>query len=84
MDLSEFTKKRNYSCVLSGKDLVFSYTGKSRFVLKDAVFLERLCLDVLEKYNIKNANFSFISHSTLCSKAKTYLQMKGFSINASM
>ncbi|MEB2787716.1 tram-like protein [Campylobacter upsaliensis] len=84
MDLSEFTKKRSYSCVLSGKNLVFSYTGKSRFVLKDAVFLERLCLDVLEKYNIKNANFSFISNSTLCSKAKTYLQMKGFSINASM
>ncbi|MCR2118812.1 hypothetical protein [Campylobacter upsaliensis] len=53
MDLSEFTKKRSYSCVLSGKNLVFSYTGKSRFVLKDAVFLERLCLDVLEKYNIK-------------------------------
>ncbi|MBS4241170.1 hypothetical protein [Campylobacter vulpis] len=84
MDLSEFTKKRNFSCVLSGENLIFSYVGKSRFVLKDAVFLEHLCLDILEKYNIKNVNFSFVSHSALCSKAKAYLQMKGFSINASM
>lgn len=84
MDLSEFTKKRSYSCVLSEENLTFSYTGKSRFVLKDAMFLERLCLDILEKYHIKNVNFSLILHSAICSKAKAYLQMKGFSINAFM
>ncbi|MCR2062820.1 tram-like protein [Campylobacter helveticus] len=82
MNLSEFTKKRSYSCVLSGGNLIFTYTGKARFLLKDAVFLEHLCSKILEKYGIKEAKFSFNLNSSLCSKAKAYLQMKGFSINA--
>ena len=50
MNLSEFTKKRSYSCVLSGGNLIFTYTGKARFLLKDAIFLEYLCSKILEKY----------------------------------
>lgn len=82
LDLSEFTRKKTYCCFYSGEKFVFIYSGKARFLLKDALFLETL----FEKICIKNKFLFqqqyFFLESALCSKAKTSLMEKGFIINA--
>ncbi|HEG0491753.1 TPA: conjugal transfer protein TraM [Campylobacter jejuni] len=54
------------------------YTGKTKFLMKDALFLENLT----QQININNKYF--FSMTSLCSKAKNHLEMKGFNIYAAL
>ncbi|TKX32642.1 tram-like protein [Campylobacter aviculae] len=73
-DLKSFTNKRSYLCATDNKNLLFVYTGKARFVTKDALFLDNLA------NNFKLKHKFFFTKNALCSKAKLYLKEKGFDI----
>ncbi|MBZ7943819.1 tram-like protein [Campylobacter sp. RM13744] len=75
-DLKNLTTKKTYLCALNKEIVLFIYTGKSRFILKNALFLENLA----NNFN-QNKKLFFIK-SALCSKANQYLSEKGFNIYA--
>ncbi|CAG9059454.1 TPA: tram-like protein [Campylobacter coli] len=75
-DLTNLTKKKTYLCALNDENLLLIYTGKARFINKDAVFINNLANDFDLKYKY------FFTKSPLCSKAKHYLEEKGFHIHA--
>ncbi|HEA7842475.1 TPA: tram-like protein [Campylobacter coli] len=75
-DLTNLTKKKTYLCALDDENLLLIYTGKARFISKDAVFTNDLANDFKLKYK------HFFTKSPLCSKAKHYLEEKGFRIYA--
>ncbi|MBZ7954362.1 tram-like protein [Campylobacter sp. W0018] len=74
-DLKKMSTKKTYLCALNKEVVLFIYTGKSRFVLKNALFLD----DLSSNFNL-NKKF-FFTKSALCSKAKQYLSEKGFNIH---
>ncbi|MCX2682450.1 tram-like protein [Campylobacter sp. MIT 21-1685] len=78
LHLGAFTKKKTYLCAFNKNDLLFVYTGKTRFVSKDAFFVDDL-VKKLEKIKTKKYLFT---KSPLCSKARRYLEEKGFYIYA--
>lgn len=73
-DLKLLTRKKSYLCAKNQDDILFVYIGKTKFLVKDALFLEKLA------QQINTNNKYFFSITSLCSKAKNYLQTKGFSI----
>ncbi|EAK2291851.1 tram-like protein [Campylobacter sp. US18a] len=73
-DLSMLTRKKSYICAKDQNNILFIYTGKTKFLMKDALFLENLA----QQININNKYF--FSMTSLCSKAKNHLEMKGFNI----
>ncbi|WP_348518982.1 tram-like protein [Campylobacter sp. CCS1377] len=76
-DLSKLTRKKNLICHTTQNHLIFQYTGKTRFLLKDALNLKELSEKILsseEKILILHTN------APLCSKAKNYLINEGFLI----
>ncbi|HFP7730016.1 TPA: tram-like protein, partial [Campylobacter jejuni] len=71
---SMLTRKKSYICAKDQNNILFMYTGKTKFLMKDALFLENLA----QQININNKYF--FSMTSLCSKAKNHLEMKGFNI----
>lgn len=78
LHLEAFTKKKTYFCAYDKTNLLFVYTGKARFISKDALFLTAL-IKKIEKIEAKKY---FFTKSALCSKARKYLQEKGFCVYA--
>lgn len=76
--LENLTKKKSYCCALDETNLLFVYIGKTRFISKDALFLENLS----KNFNLKHKYF--FTKSQLCSKAKNYLEEKGFSVHVAL
>ncbi|EIB24507.1 hypothetical protein cje104_03317 [Campylobacter jejuni subsp. jejuni LMG 23223] len=52
-DLSMLTRKKSYICAKDQNNILFMYTGKTRFLMKDALFLENLA----QQININNKYF---------------------------
>lgn len=77
-DLSVLTRKKSYLCAKDQDNILFIYTGKTKFLMKDALFLE----DIAQKISINNKYF--FSMTSICSKAKNHLKMKGFNIHVAL
>lgn len=68
--------KKSYLCFYSKKHLLFIYKGKTRFIMKNALFL----LDIQNKIHCDfKKKYLFLS-ATLCSKTKILLEKEGYSI----
>lgn len=52
-DLSMLTRKKSYICAKDQNNILFMYTGKTKFLMKDALFLENLA----QQININNNIF---------------------------
>lgn len=52
-DLSMLTRKKSYICAKDQNNILFMYTGKTKFLMKDALFLENLA----QQININNKYF---------------------------
>ncbi|VTX63556.1 Uncharacterised protein [Campylobacter jejuni] len=52
-DLSMLTRKKSYICAKDQNNILFIYTGKTKFLMKDALFLENLA----QQININNKYF---------------------------
>ncbi len=61
-DLSMLTRKKSYICAKDQNNILFMYTGKTKFLMKDALFLENLA----QQININNKYF--FSMASLCSR----------------
>lgn len=82
LDLQEHTRKKTYLCLHGGGALALIYSGKARFLLKDALFLEDLREKICAKHQISPSKKYFFLQSLLCSKAKNLLLEKGFIVHA--
>lgn len=76
--LENLTKKKSYYCAINEINLLFVYIGKTRFLNKDALFLENLA----QHFNLKHKHF--FTKSQLCSKAKNHLEKKGFRVHVAL
>lgn len=52
-NLSMLTRKKSYICTKDQNNILFMYTGKIKFLMKDALFLENL----EQQINISNKYF---------------------------
>lgn len=52
-NLSMLTRKKSYICTKDQNNILFIYTGKIKFLMKDALFLENL----KQQINISNKYF---------------------------
>lgn len=87
LNLEKLTKKKSYLCGFNHKTLVFVYRAKTRFLSKDALFLEKLLEQIFEEKLLIKSQISekyFIYKAALCSKAKKFLEEKGFKVYALM
>ncbi len=87
LNLEKLAKKRSLSCAFNANSLAFIYRAKTRFLSKDALFLEDL-LEMIFKENLlskdKITQKYFIYETSLCSKARKFLEEKGYKIYALM
>ncbi len=85
LSLGKLTKKKSYRCAFNDDSLAFVYEAKTRFLSRDALFLEDL-LDKVFKKNLlsqdKITQKYFIHEAALCSKARKLLEDRGFRVYA--
>lgn len=87
LDLEKLTKKKSYLCAFNSKMIGFVYKAKTRFLSKDALFLEKLLEQIFKEKILEKNEITqkyFICKAPLCSKARKFLEEKGFSVYALM
>lgn len=84
INLKKFTQKKTYLCINNNEKLAIIYSGKTKFLLKNALFVQDLYESIAIENKISSHQKYFIIQAPLCSKAKNSLLKQGFIINAFM